>query len=163
MYPGVCSPWQPVNIGGFGLPSNFDADGNLSSEALQNPFDGEENYGTIVFNGQLYMGMEADNTFGARLWRTRAGVDVPIGQANWEEVASDAQGNPFGLADTAAVDHTDSLAVFRDYLYVATANRTGNPVGINVFRSPSGDPGSWEDALVRVGNGFGDPANENRF
>ncbi|MBN1668450.1 MAG: hypothetical protein JW862_15250 [Anaerolineales bacterium] len=161
VYPGACSAWVQVNQGAFGLPSEFDAEGQPVATPGEMPYDGEENYGVVVFNDQLYLGMEADNRLGARLWRSRAGVEIPSSQADWEEVVADAQGYPFGIQDTAQADHIDSLAVFRGELYTSVANRSGNPLGTRVFHSPSGDPGSWQDALASIGFGFGDPANEN--
>lgn len=157
----VCSPWVQVNDGAFGMPSNFDRDGNPIEPPPPQPYAAEEGFEVLVFNGQLYVGMEADNTFGARLWRTRAGVVTPSSQADWEEVIADADGNPFGIPDPAQNDHIDSLALFNGYLYASTANRSGSTLGTRVFRSPSGDPGSWEDVVVVQGPGFGDLNNGN--
>lgn len=146
----VCMDWIQVNEDGFGLGPGGDSD-----------YNSEEGFETLVFDNQLYLGMEADNTFGARLWRTRRGVGVPKNQSDWEEVAADDQGNPFGVPDSVQNDHIDSLAKFNGYLFASTANRTGAPSGIQVFKSPNGDPGSWIDALEAIGVGFGDPNNEN--
>ncbi len=49
-----------------------------------------------VYQDRLYLGMEADNSLGARLWRTKVGIAYPGDQADWEEVAADANGLPFG-------------------------------------------------------------------
>ena len=149
-YPGACEPWTQVNDDAFGMGTGAD-----SSYAY------EEGFEVLVFDNQLYVGMEADNSFGARLWRTKRGVVLPRSQADWEEVAADADGNPFGVPDRAQNDHIDSLAAFQGYLYVSTANRGSSTLGTRVFRSPTGDPGTWEDAIAAYGPGFGDPDNTN--
>ncbi len=155
----ACTGWQQVSQGGFGLPTVFDENGSpLPVGSQPQPFRGEEGFETLVFDGRLYVGMEADNRLGARLWRTGAGA--PQGQADWEEVIADENGLPWGIAPVRQVDHIDSLAEFRGYLYASSAN-SGDPLGTRIFRSPSGDPGSWQDALRLQGPGFGDPANEN--
>jgi len=86
-------------------------------------FTSEEGFEAVVYNGQLYLGMEADNSLGARLWRSRLGIYAPNSQADWEEVAADQQGYPFGNQNLEQDDHIDSLAIFGGYLYVSTANR----------------------------------------
>ncbi len=156
-YPGACSPWVQVNAPAFGLP------GTLAEGAPPQPlpFQSEEGFEVLVFKEQLYLGMEADNQLGARLWRTRSGVRLPWNQADWEEVSTAPGAFPFGVTDLAEADHIDSLAEFNGQLFVSTAARGDPPAGTRVFRSPSGDPGTWEDALAALGPGFGDPANEN--
>ena len=143
-----CSSFTQVNDGAFGLPSN----GSYSSE---------EGFEVLVFNNQLYVGMEADNTLGARIWRTKAGIAAPTGQADWEEVAADPNGLPFGIANVVQADHIDSLAELNGYLYASTANGGSNYLGTRIFRSPTGNPGSWEDAIATYGAGFGDIYNMN--
>lgn len=148
--PPPCPRWAVVNAPAFGLPAGPDGS-----------YRGEEGFETLVFDGQLYVGMEADNTLGARLWRTRGGVTLPWGQRDWEEVIADPRGLPFGIPDLAQNDHVDSLGTMGGWLYVSTANRSGNRRGFRLFRSPTGNPGSWEPADAAQGPGFGDPANEN--
>lgn len=143
----VCGPWLPVNEYAFGLGTGADDD-----------YSSEEGFEVLAFEDRLYVGMEADNSMGARLWRTIAPGIVPRRQSDWEEVIADAAGRPFGVVDTAPVDHVDSLAAFDEALYVSTANRSGVVSGTLVFRSPTGDPGTWEPANTA---GFGDPNNEN--
>ncbi len=145
-----CLHWQMVAAPAFGLPPGPDGS-----------YRGEEGFESLVFDGQLYLGMEADNTLGARLWRTRRGIRMPFSQSDWEEVLADARGRPFGVEDRRQNDHVDSLARMGTWLYVSTANRSGSPLGFRLFRSPSGNPGSWEPADAVQGAGFGDPANEN--
>ena len=152
-YPGACQPWVQVNDDAFGL----DSGGSYSAE---------EGFEVLVFNDQLYVGMEADNTLGARLWRTKAGVTTPSSQADWEEVVADADGQPFGVANITQNDHIDSLAEFDGYLYVSTANGGSSTFGTRIFRSASGDPfstspGAWSDAIASCGAGFGDVNNTN--
>jgi hypothetical protein len=160
LYTGSCWPWVQVNEGAFQLRGGLDQNGNILNPPPLFPYESQEAYETLVFKGQLYLGMEANDYFGARLWRTRKGVTVPHSQADWEEVIADAQGNPFGVANTAQNDHIDSLADFKGFIYASTANR-GEPQGVRVFRSSSGDSGTWQDVLTSNGAGFGDLHNEN--
>ncbi len=152
-YPGACSPWVQVNAPAFGLPAG--------DPAGQPPYQGEEGFEALVFKGQLYLGMEADNQLGGRLWRSRPGVLLPWNQADWEEVSTPPGGLPFGVADLAEADHIDSLAEFGGWLYTSTAARGDPPAGARVFRSPDGRPATWQDAAAAQGAGFGEPANEN--
>ncbi|HEX6303409.1 MAG TPA: hypothetical protein VFZ76_04410 [Anaerolineales bacterium] len=145
-----CQPFEQVNENAFGLGPGAD-----------NAYAGEEGFEVAVFNNQLYLGMEADNSMGARLWRTKAGITQPESQADWEEVAVDADGNPFGITVTAQADHIDSLLAFDGYLYASTANGGSNILGTRIFRSATGDPGTWEDAIAGYGAGFGDVDNMN--
>ncbi len=144
-FAGSCSAWTPVNDGAFGM----DSGGNYADE---------EGFEVVVFNDQLYVGMEADNDYGARLWRTKAGVRVPTGQADWEEVAADANGWPFGNAVITQNDHIDSLAVFQGVLYASTANRGTTKYGTLIYSSTTGAPLSWTQVISA---GFGDVNNVN--
>ncbi len=145
--PDVCTPWTQVNADAFGMDAGAD-----QSHAS------EEGFEVVVFRGQLYVGMEADNSYGARLWRTKAGVTAPTGQEDWEEVIADAAGRPFGHPNITQNDHVDSLAVFDGHLYVSTANGGSSTFGTQVWRSATGDPGTW----TRVNSdGFGDIHNTN--
>lgn len=144
---GLCPAWIPVSDGALGMDTGGDSDYNQ-----------EEGFEVAVFDGQLYVGMEADNVYGARLWRTKAGVTVPAAQADWEEVAADGNGSPFGDPVAAQNDHIDSLAVFRGALYASTANRTGYALGTRVYSSASGNPGTWTSVIAP---GFDDVNNTN--
>jgi hypothetical protein len=135
--------WLQVNDGAFGQTD---------------PYSNEEAFEGVVFNDQLYLGMEADNSQGARLWRTRAGVSIPTSQNDWEEVAADNVGNPFGNPQTAQNDHVDSLCEFQGMLYASTANRSGIFSGTLVYRNPSGDALNWTRVVTP---GFGDSQNTN--
>ncbi len=68
---GACYTWPQVNDGGFGIGVGTGA----------KPFDGEEGFEVTVYDGRLYVGMEADNTLGARLWRT-TDANEPAGQSS---------------------------------------------------------------------------------
>ena len=144
-FAGSCSAWTPVNEGAFGMDSGSD-------------YSNEEGFEVVTFDGRLYVGMEADNIYGARLWRTQAGIRVPTGQADWEEVAAAANGWPFGNAVITQNDHIDSLVVFRDTLYASTANRSGYNPGTLVYSSATGAPHSWTQVISA---GFGDVNNVN--
>jgi hypothetical protein len=146
-FAGSCSAWAPVNDGAFGMGTGSDGD-----------YSSEEGFEVVVFNEQLYVGMEADNAYGARLWRTKPGIRVPTGQADWEEVAADAYGNPFGNSNKEQNDHIDSLAVFQGALYTSTANRGVTTHGTLIYSSTTGDPLSWTQV---ISPGFGDVNNVN--
>jgi len=168
--PAVCSAWTQVNDNAFGIPSNFDSSGNPIIPPPARPYASEEGFETQVYKDQLYVGMEADNKFGARLWRTRSGVSVPTSQADWEEVAANSQGCPFGDCQRQENppagsglyllqnDHIDSLAEFNGYLYASTANGGDTTQGTMLYRSPTGDSGSWQQV---INPGFGDVNNTN--
>jgi len=147
-FAGPCSAWAPVNDGAFGMGT-----GPYSSD-----YDNEEGFEVVIFDGQLYVGMEADNAYGARLWRTKAGVRVPTNQADWEEVAADTNGWPFGNAVITQNDHIDSLAVFQGTLYASTANRSGSNLGTLIYSSTTGALNSWTQVISA---GFGDVNNVN--
>lgn len=139
--------WTPVNEGAFGLGTGADSS-----------YRSEEGFEVLVYDGRLYVGMEADNSLGARLWRTRDGIRVPVEQSNWEEVAADGDGNPFGVAYKPQNDHIDSLAAFHGALYASTANRSGIYSGTLIYSSATGAPGSWTQVISA---GFGDVNNQN--
>ncbi len=146
-FAGRCLPWETVNDGAFGMGT-----GNDSS------YQSEEGFEVVTFAGRLYVGMEADNQYGARLWRTKAGVHIPARQEDWEEVAADALGRPFGNANIAQNDHIDSLAVFSGVLYASTANRGTSTYGTRIYSSTTGNPNSWTSVITA---GFGISRNTN--
>lgn len=139
------STWSQVNDNAFGLPGNGD-------------YSSEEGFEVIVFADHLYVGMEADNALGARLWRTRDDITVPVSQSDWEEVAADTAGYPFGNPQRQQNDHIDSLSEFQGMLYVSTANRTGTLSGTLVYRSSAVHPITWTQVISA---GFGDTHNTN--
>ena len=145
-----CHSWEMVNTGAFGLGTGADKD-----------YRSEESFELATYQGSLYLGMEADNSLGARLWRSKPGVLAPTRQTDWEEVAA-LEAAPFGNAQQQngilQNDHIDSLAVFRENLYASTANGGETTQGILVYRSPTGAANSWTPVIEA---GFGSPQNTN--
>jgi len=135
--------WTQVNDDAFGLD-------DPSSQTP--PYQGEDGFEVAVFKGQLYVGMEADNLYGARVWRTKAGVTIARSQEDWEQAVDDAFG------DVNNNDHIDSLEPFNGYLYASTAMRDENRDGTEVWRSSTGDAGTWSQVND---DGFGTNYNEN--
>lgn len=128
---GPCQPWVQVNADAFGLddPSHQSP-----------PYAFEEGFEGVVFDGALYLGMEADNLYGAQVWRTRPGVRVANGQDDWEQVVGDAFGNAFNN------DHIDSLEDLDGYLYASTAVQVVQRDGTEVWRSDDGT--AWTQVNV---------------
>jgi hypothetical protein len=122
-------------------------------------YTGQEAFDLTVFNDQLYLGMEGYAC--ARVWRSRAGVSTPERQADWEQVVwngFDGTTDCTVTPPTTDNDHIDSLEPFGRYLYASTAMQRSDERGTQVWRSASGDVGTW----IRVNEaGFGQPANEN--
>jgi hypothetical protein len=145
----ACEPFTQVNASAFGMGTGADTS-----------YSSEEGFEVLEFNGQLYLGMEADNSYGARIWRSKAGISIPNSQADWEEVAA-VNGKPFGVENVTQNDHIDSLAEFNGYIYASTANGGSSTYGTRVFRSSTGASGSWEDAIAAYGAGFGSIDNTN--
>lgn len=159
--------WVQSNESGFGDPANYvisaldEFDGQLyagtwndGGAQLWRTSDGY-NWSQITpgwsisntsvcdlspFAGQLYIGTDGEQ--GGEIWRGDG--------SNWERVATG------GLGD--ASNSFYALTVFSNALYVATVNPppaiggTGN--GGEVWRSASGDSGSWEQVNTD-GFGFG--------
>jgi len=145
----ACEPFTQVNESAFGMGTGGDTS-----------YSSEEGFEVLDFNGQLYLGMEADNIYGARIWRTKAGISIPNSQGDWEEVAG-VDGKPFGVDNVTQNDHIDSLAEFNGYIFASTANGGSSTFGTRVFRSATGASGSWEDAIAAYGAGFGSIDNSN--
>jgi hypothetical protein len=125
------------------------------------PYQSEEGFEVLAHDGRLYVGMEADNAFGARLWRTRSGVEIARGQEDWEEVAAvgdEPFGNPNAQAGILQNDHIDSLAAFEDVLYASTANGGWTEQGTLIYTSTTGASGTWNQAITA---GFGYTTNTN--
>lgn len=146
---GPCQPWALVNDPAFGMPTG------------DNAFSSEEGFELITFDGQLYVGMEADNAYGARVWRTRPGIYVATDQADWQEVVAvgiDPFGNPTKQDGIRQDDHIDSLAAFRGLLYASTANGGYTEQGSMIYASPDGAPNTWTPVISA---GFGYTQNTN--
>jgi hypothetical protein len=89
-----------------------------------------------IFNGQLYAGTGGDN--GGVLYRTSNGT-------SWTVVTN----NGFGDANNTAIP---CLASFNGYLYACMRTVTG--IGAQVWRSNTGNPGTWAQVVT---GGFGNP------
>lgn len=143
-FAGPCKPWVQVNDGAFGL-----GDPSVQSP----PYLNEDGFEVAVFDGSLYVGMEADDQYGARVWRTRPDVRVAPGQGDWQQVVDDAFG------DVNNNDHIDSLEVLGGYLYASTAQGGSahtTTQGTEVWRTDDGV--HWTQVNV---DGFGTAANNN--
>ena len=174
--PGVPG-WKQVNINGFGERSNrinslasfggylyagaynlsgsgaqlwrMDASGNWTA-VMTNGFGNSNNVGIdhlLEFNGQLYAGVwNQINTppyyqDGGEIWRSSDGL-------NWTRVVSQGFGDPTN-------GEVMRLGVFNNQIYAGTWSYTTTH-GAEIWRSGSGDSGSWTRV---VANGFGDPNN----
>ncbi len=120
--------WTRVVYGGFGVKDNY---------AIT----------TVVnFKGQIYAGTYNQDiggtSTGAEVWRSSNGVD------NWEKVNKSGFGFP--KQSTAIM----AMKVYKDYLYVSTANYYNKTA--QVWRTADGT--SWEES---TGNGFNDTRNDS--
>jgi hypothetical protein len=89
---------------------------------------------TQPFSNSLYIGTANDNGTSAEIWRTDGSI--------WENVVSDGFGDVNNLG-------ISSLAVFSNTLIATTLN----PItGIEIWSSPTGNPGSWGQVYT---NGLG--------
>jgi len=103
-------------------------------------------YGTGAFGGYLYVGTQ-NTAAGAQIWRcaTCDGLD-------WTQVVDGGFGDPNNQAVGGP-----SIVVFADTLYAPV----DNPVtGAEVWRSSTGDPGSWTQCNA---DGFSDDKNSHLF
>ncbi len=155
--------WEQVNTNGFGDPANFligtldtfggwlyagtwrndergaqvwrTADGRTWSQFT--PSWSPSNtvvYDAQVFGSRLYFGTGHDYGGAGEIWRTNGTI--------WEQVV------PAGFGDENNIG-VNALAVFGNALYAATTNYA---TGLEVWRSPSGDAGSWSQVNS---DGFG--------
>ncbi|MBI4492460.1 MAG: SMP-30/gluconolactonase/LRE family protein [Chloroflexi bacterium] len=119
--------WVAVTVNGFGDPTNAGIDH------------------LVEFNGRLYAGTRSwdyatSASRGGQVWRSTDG-------GTWEQVAVAGFGDPSNL-------EVFRFAVFNNQLYAATW-RSGS-LGTEVWRSSSGDAGTWSRVL---GSGAGDTRN----
>jgi len=162
----VAPGWMQSNASGFGQPENYHvsalgtfgdqmyagtwndggaqvwrtADGQSWSQIIPSwSLSNTEVYCAMPFGSHLYVG--TGNMAGGEIWRTDG--------TTWEQVAS------AGLGDENNVG-ISALAEFGGALYAATANWPpvigGSGDGVEVWRSPSGDAGSWVQVNA---DGFG--------
>jgi hypothetical protein len=169
--PGVPG-WKQVNINGFGDRTNgnihalasfggqlyagtyndagngaqlwrMSADNTWTQPPVSAGFGITRNIGfnhLITFNNQLYVGVRND-TDGASIYRS--------GDANtWAPVVT-------GGFDSAQNTGVYRFAVFNNRLYAGTSSWTPGRGG-EIWRSPSGDAGTWERV---VAGGFDNPKN----
>jgi len=124
--------WQQVNDNGFGIPTCWN---NFSVAQM------------AVFKDQLYVGVW-NNTDGAQLWRTRAGVQAPGSNDDWERVD---QYSFYGFAVT-------SLQEFGGFLYagIFTQKIPFLIPGCRIWRSLDGE--NWTEVSSP---GFGDWENSD--
>ncbi|TFG73564.1 MAG: hypothetical protein E4H27_00520 [Anaerolineales bacterium] len=153
-FAGLCDDWTQVNDGAFGVLSTAHSD-------KSGDYYAEDGFEVVVYNGQLYVGMEADDAYGAQLWRSKTGVSTAVTQTDWEEVAQ-VGGMPFGNGNAAMDesgvlklqnDHIDSLASFNGVLYASTANGGYTEQGALVYSSTTGASGTWVP-VIDAGFGF---------
>lgn len=110
------------------------------------PFTGENIFALYNWRGCIYAGIEGHNTTeGAVVYRSCDGKTF-------------TRVNEYGFGDPAENDHVDSIVAFGDYLYVSTAVRNENFNGFKLYRSLTGDLGSWETV---ISDGAGSSTNEN--
>lgn len=120
--------WERVATGGFGDSSN------IAINRL------------VEFNGYLFAGTAVNDNSGAQIWRT------PSGDPNsWSQVAQGGLGSPNNAEFTA-------MMVFDGYLYAASWVADSSVHGTEIWRSSTGDSGSWTRV---VSNGFNNDANNN--
>lgn len=118
--------WDRVASGGFGDTSNVGID-RLTE-----------------FNGHLFASTWVEDDSGAQIWRTPSG-----NVGTWSQVA---QG---GLGSTNNAEFM-ALAVFNDHLYAGTWVGDTSVHGAEIWRSATGDNGSWTRV---VSNGFNNDPN----
>lgn len=94
----------------------------------------ESTYDLESFGQHLYAGIDLNDGSGGEIWRT--------GGATWQRVVDG------GFGDAANIG-INAFAVFDSQLYAATTNETA---GMQIWRSPTGDPNSWSNMVI---NGFG--------
>jgi len=168
--PGVFG-WQQSNLDGFGNADNimvsalksfnplvagvFNGDNGAELWKLENGnwtslmkggFGNSRNVGItelVEFKNKYYAATSADETNGGEIWRS-------ANLSNWEWVVKGG----FGDTDNGEINR---LTVFKDMLYATTWSWNTSAHGGEIWRSGSGDKGSWNRV---VSDGFGDSSNE---
>ncbi len=118
----------------------------LTTNGFGDPTNGGINH-LLAFGGQLYAGTwnwnpASNSSLGGQVWRSANGTD-------WARVVNGGFGDP-------ANGEVFRFAAFGGQLYASTWSYSANR-GAEIWRSPSGNGGSWSRA---VANGFGDSKNE---
>ena len=119
-------------------------DGQNWQSVMSGGFGNGTNYGIdhlLPFNGYLYAGAWSDDVNGGEVWRSNDGT-------TWNQVVNQ------GFGDTTNAE-VFRLVEYSGNLYASTWS---DPAvhGSEVWRSASGDSGSWSKV---VSNGFGDSNN----
>ena len=126
------------------------ADGETWEEASQPGFGIDSKYvvswDMIVYQGKLYV---AVNDFG---WNDKPGMIIRSADGlNWEPVL-------VGDADTLQGNLIDKFGVFNGMIYATAVWTTGQ-----IWRSPSGDPGTWELVKTPLGTSFWSSSSMTSF
>jgi hypothetical protein len=87
----------------------------------------------IVFSGNLYSGT-AWGGFTGQIWRSPNG-------STWNLVVNDGFGNAnnVGLAP---------FGTFKGFIYASTIFDSNGTNGLEIWRSPTGDPGGWQKVVT---------------
>ena len=112
----------------------------LTGDGFGNPYNvGIDHF--FKFDDKVYVSTWANDTEGGELWR----IDSPT---EWTRVVEDGFGDP----TNGEIWH---LTEFNDQLYATTWSYTDTH-GVEMWRSPSGDQGTWSQV---VDNGFNGDVN----
>lgn len=96
----------------------------------------------ISYNQFLYAATGWKDDAPGQIWRSADGV-------NWQSVVPDGFGD-------STIHSVDAFIAYNGYLY-ASASGEADHVGVSIYRSATGDPGSWQAVIT---NGQGD-SNKN--
>lgn len=132
-------------------------DGSIWELVMEGGFDGKSLGVTdfIVFGETLYAGTipqfteryGSSTVSGSEIWRSKDGLE-------WEKVVDNQFNSDYQYLEA----EISRLFTFDGYLYAAVTGWTGDPSGsgLEIWRSKSGDAGSWEKV---ADNGIDDPWN----
>jgi len=133
-----------ANESGNGAQLWSSGDGKNWTSIMEDGFGNAYNRGIdhlLEFNGYLYAGTWADEVNGGEIWRSQNGRD-------WSPVVSGG----FGNAINSEIHH---FVTFKDQLY-ATTWSSSDLHGTELWRSSTGNPGSWSKVVF---NGFNNDVN----
>lgn len=133
-----------ANESGNGAQLWSSSDGKTWSSIMVDGFGNTSNRGIdhlLEYNGYLYAGTWADEVNGGEVWRSQNGRD-------WSLVAS-------GGFDNVTNSEVHHFVAFKDQLYATTWSSTDSH-GTELWRSSTGNPGSWSKVAF---NGFNNDAN----
>ena len=128
-----------IGCGGIEILSAEETSAFQWEQVVSYGFDGTEEYsdnhsmyGEAIVAGYLYMGTA--NPYGGEVWRTSDGE-------TWECVVA-------GGFEGAGGDFKEAIS-FAGFLWVGTEGASYEEPA-QIYRSATGDPGTWEDALADV-------------